>query len=100
MDTLTINIPRFSRDIAMIFAMMEHVDDTIAKKMIVKSCCDMLDTIAAKWFIDDNKKAEENFRAIFDSMDFETKETYVKSSSYGEHVVLNELFPEFPIFHS
>ena len=95
MPKITLNIARLSRDVAMILAMMEHIDDTIAKKMITKSCFDIVDAIAHEWFIANSEKAEENFRAIFESMDFDTKKAFVKKSSYGEHVVMHNLFPEF-----
>jgi len=95
MSLITLNIARFSRDIAMILAMTAHIEDNTAKKMIIKSCFDMLDAIAYAWFIDNSEKAEENFRAIFESMDFDTQKAFVKKSSYGEHVVMHNLFPEY-----
>ena len=95
MSLITLNIARLSRDVAMILAMTTHIEDNTAKKMIIKSCFDLLDAIASLWFIESNEKAEENFRAIFESMDFDTQKAFVKKSSFGEHIVMHDLFPEY-----
>ena len=97
MSSITINTARLSRDVSMILTMLEHIEDNIAKKIALRSCLDITDAIAEAWFMNNCPTAEANFRAVFNSMDFDTKRQYVKKSSFGEHVVMHNLFPEMPI---